>query len=426
MISAIDVMSDSRSRLADYIAVVIVFLMAVGAVMVFSAGANLSYELDLHRFYDFPGLRQIMFFPIAVLVLLGTSCIDYRWLRLRERWWKSPVLWLLAVALILLVMVLIPKLGTEVNQARRWLRISIGPASISFQPSELAKWTMVFVLAALCTRIGPDIRRYWTRFLPLCLLIGSVCGLIVIEDFGTAAFIALMSFVILFIAGVRWWHVLTLLPVGFVGFVAALFQSPHRLKRLEAFLHPDRLGDTVAYQANQSLIAIGSGGFWGKGLGEGICKYGHLPEDTTDFIFAIVGEELGLIGTLAVIALFIVFLAMGLTVALRCRNRFGRLLAAGIVLTIGIQAALNIGVVTVVLPTKGIPLPFISAGGTSMLLSAAAVGILLNIASQTGRERDKRKRSKRKVRASQHASVPQAGPDIKNSQPEMAMAGADS
>ena len=377
-------MNESRSRLADYIAVVIVFLMGIGAVMVFSAGANLSYEFDLRRFYAFPALRQIMFFPIAVVVLLGTSSINYRWLRIRERWWKSPVVWLLAAALALLVLVLIPQLGTEVNQARRWLRISIGPASVSFQPSELAKWTMVFALAALCSEMGPGIRRYWARFIPLCLLIGLVCGLIVIEDFGTAAFIALMSFLILILAGVRWWHVLTLLPGAAVGFVAALFHSPHRLKRLAAFLHPERWGDTVAYQANQSLIAIGSGGVWGKGIGEGVSKYGHLPEDTTDFVFAVVVEELGLVGTMAVIGMFILFLGLGMTVALRCRDRFGRLLASGIVLTIGVQAALNIGVVTVVLPTKGIPLPFISSGGTSMLLSAAAVGVLLNIAAQTG------------------------------------------
>jgi cell division protein FtsW len=324
-----------------------------------------------------------LFFPVAVAVLLITACVNYRWLRLHETWWKSPVLWLLALAIILLGLVLLPQVGTEVNRARRWLRISLGPASISFQPSELAKWTMVFVLAAVCSRLGPDIRRYWTRFLPLCLLIGLVCCLIVIEDFGTAAFIALISFVMLIVAGVRFWHLLTLLPLAGAGFAAALIQSPHRLKRLQAFLNPEQWGDTVAYQANQSLLAIGSGGVWGKGLGEGVTKYGHLPEDTTDFVFAIVGEELGLVGTITIIALFILFLALGLTVVLRCQDRFGRLAAAGIILAIGTQAALNIGVVTVVLPTKGIPLPFISAGGTSMLLSAAAVGVLVNIASQS-------------------------------------------
>ncbi|MBA7620054.1 putative peptidoglycan glycosyltransferase FtsW [subsurface metagenome] len=155
------------------------------------------------------------------------------------------------------------------------------------------------------------------------------------------------------------------------------------MQRIWAFLNPEKWADSAAYQANQSLIALGSGGLWGKGLGKGICKYGHLPEDTTDFIFAIIGEELGFIGTAAVIGLFIVFVWLGILVVVRCRDRFGQLLAGGIVLTIAIQAALNIGVVTVMLPTKGIPLPFVSAGGTSMLLSAVAVGVLLNIAKQS-------------------------------------------
>lgn len=378
------VMNDSRSRLADYIAMVIIFLMGIGAVMVFSAGANLGYEFDLKRFYAFPALRQIMFFPMAVVVLLVASAIDYRWLRLRDRWWKSPPVWGVFLSIVLLGIVLIPQLGTEINQARRWLRVTIGPVSISFQPSELAKWTMVFGLAAICAKSRPSVRRYWTWFVPLCALIGLVCGLIVVEDFGTAAFVAVVSFVILVIAGVRWWHILTLLPFAGAGVVAGLIHSPHRIKRLLAFLHPEQWPDVV-YQANQSLIAIGSGGVWGKGLGEGISKYGHLPEDTTDFVFAVVGEELGLVGTVGVIGLFVLFICLGWVVVMRCHDRFGRLLAAGIVLTIGIQAALNIGVVTVVLPTKGIPLPFISSGGTSMLLSAVAVGVLLNIASQADR-----------------------------------------
>ncbi len=374
-------MSSARSRLSDVIAMVVLFLMATGAVMVFSAGANLGYEFDLRRFYDFPGLRQIMFFPIAVVVLFAASLPDYRIWGLRSRWYTWPIPWLLFIACALVVVA--HEFGPELNGARRWLRMPLGPASVSFQPSEFAKWIMIFFLAGVCAKIGPDIKRYWTRFLPLCVLIGLTCGLVVIEDFGTAVFIGLMSLLMLAFAGVKWWHVLTLLPVGLTGFVIALLQEPHRIKRLEAFFHPDRLSETVAYQANQSLVAIGSGGIWGKGIGQGTCKYGHLPEDTTDFIFAIVGEELGLVGTLGVIALFILFIFLGLAVVMRCRDRFGRLLAAGIVLAIGAQAALNIGVVTVVLPTKGISLPFVSAGGTSMLLSAAAVGVLLNIAAQS-------------------------------------------
>lgn len=379
-----DLMSASQRRLADYIAMVIIFLMGIGAVMVFSAGANLGYEFDLKRFYDFPALRQIVFFPLAVVALLVASCVDYRWLQLRRRWWKSPVVWLVFISIVLLCIVLIPQLGTEINQARRWLRLTVGPVSVSFQPSELAKWAMVFGLAAVCAKSGPGVRRYWTWFVPLCLLIGLVCGLIVVEDFGTAVFVALVSFVIMIIAGARWWHGLTLLPFAVAGLIAGLIRSPHRIRRLLAFLRPEEWSD-VAYQANQSLIAIGSGGFSGKGLGQGISKYGHLPEDTTDFIFAIVGEELGLMGTIGILGLFLTFVGLGWMVVMRCHDRFGRLLAVGIVLTIGIQAAINIGVVTVVLPTKGIPLPFVSSGGTSMLLSAVAVGVLLNIASQTDR-----------------------------------------
>jgi cell division protein FtsW len=176
------------------------------------------------------------------------------------------------------------------------------------------------------------------------------------------------------------------LPFGAVAFFFMLIRSPSRMRRIAAFLSPDKWTDSAAYQANQSLIALGSGGVWGKGLGRGICKYGHLPEDTTDFIFAIIGEELGFIGNAAVILLFIALVGLGILVVVRCRDRFGQLLAGGIVLAIAIQAALNIGVVTVVLPTKGIPLPFVSAGGTSMLLSAAAVGVLLNIARQSAAE----------------------------------------
>jgi len=375
-------MSEGRSRLADMIAMVVLFLMATGAVMVFSAGASLSYEFELRRFYEYPSLRQIAFFPVAVVVLFVASMTNYAFWQCREKWYKWPTLWLLVLAATLLALVLIPSVGTEIYGARRWLRIPLGPVSISSQPSELAKWTMVFFMASACAKFGPDIRRFWTRFLPMCALVGLVCGLIVIQDLGTAVFIGLISVLMLIIAGAKWWHVLMPLPLGVAGFIAALYLDPHRFDRVLAFLYPERYSDSVAYQASQSLIAIGSGGVLGKGLGQGTCKYGHLPEDTTDFIFSIVGEELGLLGTIGLILLFILFICLGLLVVLRCRDRFARLLAAGIVLTIGIQAALNIGVVTVVLPTKGIPLPFVSAGGTSMLLSSAAVGILLSIAAR--------------------------------------------
>lgn len=372
-----------NNSLPGRIAMVVVLLMALGTVFVFSAGVNVSQDMDLQQFYNFPALRQILFFPLACALLYAVSFINYRRFAFTAGWFKSPIPYLLVLSIALLMLVLFPQFGTEINQARRWLRIPAGPITISFQPSELAKWVLIFFLAAFCDKFNDSIKLYWKGFVPLCLLIALVVGLIIVEDLGTAAFISLLSFLILIIAGVRWWHILTPLPFGVIAFCLALLHSPGRLQRITAFLNPQDLADSANYQPNQSLIALGSGGLWGKGLGMGICKYGHLPEDTTDFIFAIIGEELGFVGTLAIILLFIIFIWLGILVVVRCRDRFGQLLAAGIVLAIGIQAALNIGVVTVVLPTKGIPLPFVSAGGTSMLLSAVAVGVLLNIAKQS-------------------------------------------
>jgi cell division protein FtsW len=369
--------------LARNIAMVVILLMALGVLFVFSADVNIGKGLNLRQFYGFPALRQILFFPLAFIVLYVVSCFDYRRFSLAGGWLKSPVVFLLLLSIALLILVLFPRFGTEINRARRWLRLPAGPLNISFQPSELAKWATVFFLAAFCDKFRADIRLYWKRFIPLCLVVAVVAGLIITEDFGTAAFISFLALLMLIIAGARWWHLLTPVPFGVIAFFVALIRSPARIARLAAFLNPEKWADSVAYQANQSLIALGSGGLLGKGLGRGICKYGHLPEDTTDFIFAIVGEELGFVGTTAIILLFVIFVWLGIVVVFRCRDNFGRLLAGGIVLAIAAQAAINIGVVTVVLPTKGIPLPFVSAGGTSMLLSAAAVGVLMNIAKQS-------------------------------------------
>jgi len=373
------------NQVPNYITKVVVLLMAFGTVFVFSASANISHQLNLRQFYNFRAARQILFFPVAVIIIYAVSCFNYRTFSLAKGWLRSPTVYLLVLGIVLLIVVLIPQFGTEVNRARRWLRISAGPVSVSFQPSEMAKWALIFFLAAFCDKFNASLKLYWKKFIPACLVIVLVAGLVITEDFGTAAFISLLGFVMLLMAGAKWWHVLTLVPFGALGFCVALFRSPSRLQRIAAFLDPEKWAGSAAYQANQSLIALGSGGLWGKGLGRGICKYGHLPEDTTDFIFAVIGEELGFIGLIGIIALYIVFVWLGILVVVRCRDPFGRLLAAGIVLTIGIQAVLNIGVVTVVLPTKGIPLPFVSAGGTGILLSAAAVGVLVNIAKQSPR-----------------------------------------
>jgi len=374
---------------ADCIAMVIVTLMAIGTVFVFSASANIGQQFDLERFYDYPGLRQILFFPLACGIMYFFSHFDYRKFSLDGGWSRSPTVYVLLLSIVLLAVVLLqrfypvfPRWFVPDKVRFRWINVPLGPIAVSFQPSELAKWAVIFFLAAACAKFGDEIRFFFRRFVPLCLVAGLVVCLIIVEDFGTAALITLLAFLMLITAGARLWHILPPLPVAGAAFYFAIVSSPTRIRRLTAFLHPDKWTDSINYQPYESLIALGSGGLRGKGLGRGICKYGHLPEDTTDFIFAIVGEELGFVGNATVILLFILFVWVGILVVMRCKDRFGQLLAGGIVLTIAIQAALNIAVVTVVVPTKGIPLPFVSAGGTSMLLSAAAVGVLINIARQ--------------------------------------------
>ena len=376
---------EDGGQLGERIGLVVVALMAIGTAFVFSAGVDVARDIDPVRFYESANLRKVLFFPLAVAVMLGVSRIDYRRFSMERGLWRSPTTYLFIASVILLVIVLLPQVGTEVNRARRWLRIPLGPAIISFQPSELAKWVMVFSLAAFCVKYVERLKSFRRGLLPVCAVVGLVAGLVIVEDFGSAALIALLSFLILLVGGADWRYLVAPLPVAAAGFVAAILVSPTRVMRILAFLHPDQWTGSANYQASQSLIAIGSGGLFGKGLGMGVCKYGHLPEDTTDFIFSIIGEEMGFVGTAVVIALFIMFVVLGVLVVTRCREPFGRLLATSIVLAVGVQAALNIGVVTVVLPTKGLPLPFVSAGGTSMLLSAAAVGVLLNIASQCSR-----------------------------------------
>ena len=379
-----------NNPVADSIAMVVVILMALGTVFVLSAGVNIAQDIDFQKFYSYPGLRQLLFFPLACLIMYAVSRFDYRRLSLSRGFSRNLTFYLLVISVVLLTIVVIqrfypvfPRFVPRINRHYRWIKIPLGPISVSFQPSELAKWAVVFFVAAICDKLGDQIKWFWKRLLPICAIVGLVVALIIVEDFGTAALISLLAFLMLIIAGARLCHILPPLPLLAAAFFAAVWFSPGRVKRILAFLNPDKWIDTINYQPYQSLVALGSGGLWGKGLGRGICKYGHLPEDTTDFIFAIIGEELGFIGNASVILLFVALIGFGILVVVRCKDPFGRLLASGIILAIAIQAALNIGVVTVVLPTKGIPLPFVSAGGTSMLLSAAAVGVLLNIAKTT-------------------------------------------
>ena len=369
--------SESKIRYDRVIETVVLLLMATGTVFVFSAGATLRGDFELNQFYNFTTLKQLVFFPLAVLVMYAVSRVDYRRFSIAQRppgYSLTP--YLSVLSLILLVAVLI--WGVERNQSRRWLDLAPGSIYVSFQPSELAKWVVILFMAAYLERYSDSMGRFWMRFVPVCLVAGLVVGLIITQDFGTAAFIVMMSFIMLLLGGAKLLYLLSPIPIALGGLTAMVMTSKYRMDRVKSFLDSSDPG----YQAEQSLIAISTGGLLGKGLGRGVVKYGHLPEDTTDFIFSIIAEEMGLAACAFVILLFIIFAVAGVAIAFRCRDRFGRLVAAGIVMAITIQAAVNIGVVTVMLPTKGIPLPFISAGGTSMLLTSAAVGVLLSIARQ--------------------------------------------
>ena len=369
--------------LSLFIELPILILMSIGTVFVFSAGANVSSEFNFQEFYNFTTLKQLLFFPLAVAVMYIVACLDVnRFSFTRAGILKSFTPYLVVISMVLLVMALIPGIASPKNDSWRWLSIPLGPASVSFQPSELAKWAVVIFIAAFCDLFAGDMNRYFKRFIPVCAVPAVLIGLIIGQDFGTAAFISLLTFLMLVIGGATWWHFLTPLPVIAPAFYFAIVTSPYRVERLKAFFIADS-ESSATYHANQSLTAISTGGIWGKGLGRGISKYGHLPEDTTDFIFAIINEELGFVGGGFVILLFGTFTLTAILVINRCKNRFCRYLATGITMAVALQAAINIGVVTSVLPTKGITLPFLSAGGTSLLLTAAAAGLLVNIARQS-------------------------------------------
>ena len=345
-------------------------LAVFGAVMVYSASAMMSLQetqnqTDLTYFY-----KQFGFTIAGIILMIGVSRFDYRLLN------NSYVVYgLLALTAILLVVVLgFP----AINGARRWIRF----AGFSFQPSEIAKVALPVFLAYFLTKREGEIAELKRTVLP-CLLVLAIIGALVLRgpDLGTTIVLCAIFSVVYFSAGARMKH---LAPVAgglvLLG-IAALIFAPWRLKRLAAFVDPcslDNAADT-GYQVCQSLYAIGSGGVLGEGFANGQQKLFYLPYPYSDFIFSVVGEELGLIGTLAVVLAFGLFLWRGARAAINAPDRFGNLLGIGLVTGIVVQALFNISVVISILPAKGIPLPFISYGGSSVLVTMFAVGLLLSI-----------------------------------------------
>jgi cell division protein FtsW len=353
-------------------------LLSLGVVMVFSASANLTSPSIWQNVLKNPAVRQALFTCVALVALLIVGLCPYEFWRFRVGTYFQPGIFLIVITVALLAAVLV--VGEERNGARRWL--PLGPSSIGlgFQPSEVTKLSQVIFLAAYGAHLGQRIRRFWSGLLPALLVVGMIAGLVGKEDFGTAALLILVAGCLLLAAGARIWHLILAALPGLVGFAYLIITRPYRVERLTSFIDPyaDPLGR--GYHQIQSLITIASGGWWGKGLGCGVQKYGYLPEGRNDFIFAVICEELGIIGGIAVIALFAILLWHGRKAVLAAGSVFGRLLALGATLTIGFQAAMNIAVVTVSVPTKGIALPLVSAGGSGVILLSCLVGLLVNVA----------------------------------------------
>ena len=349
------------------ITIVTTLLISMGIVMIYSSsGVYALKELgDATYFLK----RHVMFLAIGFLLTFLMMTLDYRDLRRLAK----P---LMIIAVVLLVLVLIPGIGKASFGARRWFKLGM----FSFQPSEFAKLALIIYVADFLARKKNKISEFRQGFLPLMLVLGVICLLVVEQpDLGNTLLLGVIAIVMMFVAGARFIH-LGILIAGAVPLLIFLIVSePYRLKRIIAFLDPWADSQGIGFQLSQSQIALGSGGIFGVGLGHSMQKLFYLPAAHTDFILSIIGEELGLIGTLGVVILFVIFIWQGARIAKRTSDPFGYFVVIGILVMLGMQAVVNIGVSIGALPTKGLPLPFISYGGSALIFNLMAVGLLLNV-----------------------------------------------
>jgi len=338
-------------------------LLALGIVMLYSAGMAQTGASYL--------TKQLVWGGLGIFVCFCAAAIDYRWLK-KFAW---P---LFGITLVLLILVLVPGIGIIKNGARRWF--DLGP--MYFQPSELAKITLLIAIAAWGDLQAKRMHEFrYGIFIP-GIAIALTLSLIFKEpDFGTTMLLASVCCILFFVAGASWKYIFPPMGVGLAVISIAIMNDPLRMKRIMAFLHPEQYRGDTGFQAYQAMLALGVGGTSGLGLGNGRQKLGFVPEHHSDFIFSVVGEELGMVATIAVVVAFMIIVVCGLYIAWNARDRFGLILGTGITFLIGLQAFINIGVVTSALPNKGLPLPFISYGGSSLVMMLGSVGVLLSIAS---------------------------------------------
>jgi cell division protein FtsW len=358
-----------RRKSAYILFLAVLGLLVIGIVMLFSTSA---YARDSHGDVYFFIKRQAIWIGIGLAACIFSALVNYQF------WQKTWWVWF-AVALTALALCYIPHIGMRINGSRRW----VGYGPITFQPSELAKIATIFFLAAWFARSEKPGSSVLSGFIIPLAVISVPAALVLGEvDLGTTALIGTMAFVVMFIAGTNPLLLGGLAVAGLGGLLVVATQISERMGRLSAFLHPQTYKDDAGLQQMQALIAWGSGGMDGLGLGNGRQKMLYLPYAHTDFIFPIIGEELGLRFSLLVVFLFVVIIVCGIMIALHARDRFGLLLGCGIISLLALQAAVNIGVTTSLLPNKGLPLPFISYGGSNLAACLFGIGILVNIYRQ--------------------------------------------
>lgn len=357
----------------DYFLIItVVVLLVVGLVMLSSASAVVSYENFNNNYYYLT--HQLIYGVLfGLMAMMITSRIDYRF-------WKKLAALLLGITLILLIAVFIPGIGLEYGGAQRW--ISLGSATM--QPTEIVKLTFILYLATWLEKRQKGIRDWKFGFLPFATVLGVIGLLVMLQpDLGTMSVIIASAVVVYFIAGARWRHLAAIGGAGALLFGILIKAAPYRMARFTVFLNPEVDPQGIGYQINQALLAVGSGGLFGRGLGKSIQKYNYLPEATGDSIFAVIAEELGFVRILFIVGLFVFLAIRGFIIAKKAPDLFGKLVASGIISWIAFQSFVNIAAMVALVPLTGIPLPFISYGGTALLFTLAAIGILINISKHT-------------------------------------------
>ena len=346
---------------------VVATLVGIGLVMIFSASSATAYAE--HSDIAYYVKRQLIWLIVGLAAAFAVYKMDLTRL-------KRAAPYLLVAAVVGLVLVFVPHIGVGVNGGRRW----IGFSSLSLEPSEFAKLALVIYLSAMLANRGDRITSLVRGLFPLCVPVLIMAVLVLKEpDMGTASLLVFIAFTLFFAAGARVFHLIAIMAVTAPMAVLSVLASPYRRARVFAFLDPWKDPQNTGFHIVQSLLALGSGGIFGMGLGASRAKFFYLPEQYTDFIFSVLGEELGLIGAFAVVVLFVAFIYRAVRIALAAPDRFGYFLACGCGAMIAIQAFMNIGVVTSSWPVTGVPLPFVSFGGSSLVVNLIAVALIANV-----------------------------------------------